>query len=562
MRARMITSPSRSIPPNSWRACAPRNVALWPKRANRFFVSGPLSVDFSARQVRLDGKEIKLTPTEYSLLRVLAQHAGKVVTHRQLLRMVWGEKAESQAQYLRVYVTHLRKKLEATPGAPKLIKTEVGIGYRLAIAGFLECRCGSVNTFLTLNGATLITARPCAWREIARMERIIGLIVETTDAERRATPPPSVPPSRERPRDPARGRGRRNRPRRCGPGSSRTLAAPHDCHREQTSAQRQHAARGRHSLWRLGNEQSLRDRPGLRRGRLFLLLADRADVRPDRARRDQLHDHLPSLSGWRRRLRQCPASLRNHLHRGRVSARGRLSGDGRHQRAFRFSISRDAASGNVRRRRHSPHRPAQSARAETHGRPRVFDFGPDRDRRGDAGSPQSAASRGGGGNIRPLHGGFWHNWGGFRRHRARALGRGSDREYHRRHAPRSRLHRRGALGPPHFHARHSVGDDRGLLLHGAARSRHERAGRAAIQRRRCGRARARKACAITCCVTWGRCLAGQALGPVFGHAFGVVVSLVFASAAPLGHEHGGGGSDHDPVSHGARPRVARRFFRI
>ncbi|MEO6872999.1 MAG: response regulator [Chthoniobacterales bacterium] len=96
------------------------------------FNSGALSVDFAARQVRLHGAEIKLTPTEYSLLRVLVQHAGKVVTHRQLLRTVWGEKAESQAQYLRVYVTHLRKKLEAASDALSLIKTEVGIGYRLS----------------------------------------------------------------------------------------------------------------------------------------------------------------------------------------------------------------------------------------------------------------------------------------------------------------------------------------------------------------------------------------------------------------------------------------------
>ena len=99
------------------------------------FKSGSLCVDFSARQVKLDGKEIKLTPTEYSLLRVLVQNAGKVVTHRQLLRTVWGEKAESQAQYLRVYVTHLRKKLEADANAPSLIKTEVGIGYRLSAEG-------------------------------------------------------------------------------------------------------------------------------------------------------------------------------------------------------------------------------------------------------------------------------------------------------------------------------------------------------------------------------------------------------------------------------------------
>lgn len=96
------------------------------------FTAGSLCVDFSARQVTLGGAEIKLTPTEYSLLRVLVQNAGKVVTQRQLLRTVWGEKAESQAQYLRVYVTHLRKKLQTTSDAASLIKTEVGIGYRLS----------------------------------------------------------------------------------------------------------------------------------------------------------------------------------------------------------------------------------------------------------------------------------------------------------------------------------------------------------------------------------------------------------------------------------------------
>jgi len=96
------------------------------------FKSGSLCVDFATRQVKLNGVEIKLTPTEYSLLRVLVQNAGKVVTHRHLLRTVWGEKAESQAQYLRVYVTHLRKKLEPKAETPRLIKTEVGIGYRLS----------------------------------------------------------------------------------------------------------------------------------------------------------------------------------------------------------------------------------------------------------------------------------------------------------------------------------------------------------------------------------------------------------------------------------------------
>ena len=99
------------------------------------FTAGPLSVDFSARQVTLNGAEVKLTPTEYALLRALAQHAGKVVTQKQLLRTVWGEKSEGQAQYLRVYITHLRKKLEPDAETPRLIRTEVGIGYRLVSSG-------------------------------------------------------------------------------------------------------------------------------------------------------------------------------------------------------------------------------------------------------------------------------------------------------------------------------------------------------------------------------------------------------------------------------------------
>ncbi len=96
------------------------------------FEVGPLCVDLSARRVTLEGAEVKLTPTEYALLRALVQHAGKVVTHKHLLRTVWGEKAETQAQYLRVYITYLRRKLEPLAKASQLIKTEVGIGYRLA----------------------------------------------------------------------------------------------------------------------------------------------------------------------------------------------------------------------------------------------------------------------------------------------------------------------------------------------------------------------------------------------------------------------------------------------
>lgn len=97
------------------------------------FVSGDLQVDFVARVVTVRGEEVSLTATEYALLRVLVQHAGKVVTHKHLLRSVWGVNAENQSQYLRVYITHLRKKLE-TGTNQKLIKTEAGIGYRLLVS--------------------------------------------------------------------------------------------------------------------------------------------------------------------------------------------------------------------------------------------------------------------------------------------------------------------------------------------------------------------------------------------------------------------------------------------
>ena len=94
------------------------------------FVSGDLTVDLASRMVTVKKKEVHLTATEYALLHELIRHAGKVVMHAQLLRAVWGPNSESQSQYLRVYITHLRKKLE-TSTSGKLIQTEPGIGYRL-----------------------------------------------------------------------------------------------------------------------------------------------------------------------------------------------------------------------------------------------------------------------------------------------------------------------------------------------------------------------------------------------------------------------------------------------
>jgi two-component system KDP operon response regulator KdpE len=99
--------------------------------AEPFFRAGSLEIDFNARLVTVTGREVKLTATEYALLKMLAQHAGKVVTHKQLLREVWGPNAEEQSQYLRVYITHLRKKIDPPNTKERLLRTESGIGYRL-----------------------------------------------------------------------------------------------------------------------------------------------------------------------------------------------------------------------------------------------------------------------------------------------------------------------------------------------------------------------------------------------------------------------------------------------
>jgi two-component system KDP operon response regulator KdpE len=96
------------------------------------FRVGQLVVDLSTRRVTRNGQPVKLTATEYSMLRLFVHHAGKVLTHRQLLREIWGPEHEHQTQYLRVYVTRLREKLEARPAEPTLFLTEPGVGYRFA----------------------------------------------------------------------------------------------------------------------------------------------------------------------------------------------------------------------------------------------------------------------------------------------------------------------------------------------------------------------------------------------------------------------------------------------
>ncbi len=92
---------------------------------------GEIEVDLATRIVRRGGKEVHLTAKEYALLRLLVQHRGKVVTHRQILRELWGPNAEENTGYLRVYMLHLRQKLEVKPGQPRHLIIEPGIGYRL-----------------------------------------------------------------------------------------------------------------------------------------------------------------------------------------------------------------------------------------------------------------------------------------------------------------------------------------------------------------------------------------------------------------------------------------------
>jgi two-component system KDP operon response regulator KdpE len=97
------------------------------------FVSGDLSVDLVRRHVTRGGQEIKLSPKEFDLLRHLVTHAGKVLTHRHLLREVWGPAQADEVQYLRVFIRGLRQKLEPDPTRPTHILTELGVGYRLQL---------------------------------------------------------------------------------------------------------------------------------------------------------------------------------------------------------------------------------------------------------------------------------------------------------------------------------------------------------------------------------------------------------------------------------------------
>jgi two-component system KDP operon response regulator KdpE len=94
---------------------------------------GKIELDLAARVVRRGGAEVRLTSKEYAMLRLLALHRGKVVTHGQMLRELWGPKSEENTHYLRVHMTHIRQKLEEEPHKPRHLRTESGIGYRLVV---------------------------------------------------------------------------------------------------------------------------------------------------------------------------------------------------------------------------------------------------------------------------------------------------------------------------------------------------------------------------------------------------------------------------------------------
>ena len=98
----------------------------------RGFTAPDLEIDFEARRVRANGKEVRLTPKEFEVLRYLVAHAGRPVTHRELLQAVWGPDYGDEPEYLRVFINQVRKKIEVNPGKPKYVLTEPWVGYRFA----------------------------------------------------------------------------------------------------------------------------------------------------------------------------------------------------------------------------------------------------------------------------------------------------------------------------------------------------------------------------------------------------------------------------------------------
>lgn len=112
------------------RVCLRRSYSEDDKKTE--MVCGGVCMDLLKRIVTVDGKEVKLTPTEYDLLKIMMKHAGRVLTHKQLLKAVWGTEYDEDLHYIRIYMRQLRRKIEADPAQPRYLITESGIGYRFA----------------------------------------------------------------------------------------------------------------------------------------------------------------------------------------------------------------------------------------------------------------------------------------------------------------------------------------------------------------------------------------------------------------------------------------------
>jgi two-component system, OmpR family, KDP operon response regulator KdpE len=107
-----------------------RHAAYMPIQREEMITIGPLQLDLNQQLVYLNKQEIKLTPTEYNLLKILVEHRGKILTQQVLLKQVWGKEPSQQAHYLHVYMSHLRRKIEPDPMHPRFLHTLSGIGYR------------------------------------------------------------------------------------------------------------------------------------------------------------------------------------------------------------------------------------------------------------------------------------------------------------------------------------------------------------------------------------------------------------------------------------------------
>ena len=156
---------------------------------------GDLRIDVAERIVTRDGERVKLSPHEFDLLRVLAQNQGKLLTHRMLLREVWGPAYQVEAHYLHVYVSHLRRKIEPDPSSPRYLLTEPGAGYRLvdparilskplrrALRG-LEARVDAAPSYRRA-AWQIVAPNPRAWLERRRARRRGGRLDRATASSR------------------------------------------------------------------------------------------------------------------------------------------------------------------------------------------------------------------------------------------------------------------------------------------------------------------------------------------------------------------------------------------